>query len=47
MAMSRAEAEAFRQLKESVEALREGLQAALERLEALEAKPKVGRPPKN
>ena len=47
MAMSKAEAEQFRLLSEAVQALREGLQAALERLAELEAKPKVGRPPKN
>ena len=40
MAMGRAEAAEFKQLVESVQALREGLQAALERIEALEAKRK-------
>lgn len=37
MSMSLAEAEAFRQLKESVERLREGQRAALERIESLES----------
>ena len=36
MSMSRAEAAEFKQLVESVQALREGLQAALVRIEALE-----------
>ena len=45
--MSRAEAAEFRRLVEQVQALREGLQAALARLEALEAKRGPGRPPKS
>lgn len=45
--MSKAEAEAFRVLKESVEALRDGLRAALERLEQLETEASSGKARKN
>jgi len=42
--MSKMQEAEFRRLVESVQALREGLQAALERIAALEAKRGPGRP---
>ena len=47
MAMSMAEIGEFKRLKEAVEALREGLHLALERLEKLETEAVSGKARKN